>query len=71
MVVVKSGGGVRVARSSSTVAERTERGRKFGRELRKKMKREDAIAEFCGYVREEAREVVCVCVYMRCCWRLF
>ena len=67
MVVVKSGGGVRVARSSSTVAERTERGRKFERKVRKKMKREDAIAEFCGYVREKAREVV----YIRCCWRLF
>ena len=68
MVVAKSGGGVRVARSSSTVAERTERGRKFERKVvRKKVKREDAIAEFCGYVREKAREVV----YMRCCWRLF
>lgn len=71
MVVAKSGGGVRVARSSSTVAERTEKGRKCVRKERKKMKREDAIAEFCCYVREKLRVVV-LCLYMRwCCWRLF
>lgn len=57
MVLVKSGGGVRFARSSTTVAERTERGREGEREVRKKMmkKREDAIGErFC----ERERKVV-------------